>query len=232
MAMCLDHPLNKGFYELFLLHNQLLSHNIIGCHHSDEVDTGCQVLNVHLTAVVVDALAQYSFAVVVINRQFANHVERRANGEDMVGRVGVEGDVLIEVMHVNAAAWNNDKGDMNYTVAAIHGTSGHINVQCAGVLRCKVQTVVIVLDSNNSRVGYIHLISLVNSQIEHVNAVATIDSFVVLDIPTGGVAVDTVPYEVDIATGTGGINECITAVDCQYQIDNAVATSGILINTL
>lgn len=40
----------------FLPHDQLLRDDIVGSHHSDKVDARCQVLDIHLSTIVIDAL--------------------------------------------------------------------------------------------------------------------------------------------------------------------------------
>jgi len=188
-----------------LSHNQLLRDDIVGSHHADEVDAGGEVLHVHLAAVVVDALAQYRSAVVVINRQFADDVEGGAYGEDIVGRVREEGDVFVEIMHVNTIAVNNHEGDMNGTIAAINSGSGHVDIQNARILWREVQTVVVIMRSDDGGVGYLHFVSRVNGKEEDIDTVAAIHGLVVFVIQARGVAMDTVPYEIFIVAGAGGI---------------------------
>ena len=73
-----------------LSHKQFLCDDIFRCHHADEVDAGREIPHVDLTAVVVDILVQYRSAVVVINRQFADPVDRGTYVENILCRIGVE----------------------------------------------------------------------------------------------------------------------------------------------
>ena len=215
-----------------LPHNQLLRDDIVGSHHSDEVDTRGQVLHIHLAAVVIYAVAQYRSAVVVVYRQLSNHVEGGAYGEDIVCRVREEGDVLVKITQINTVAIGYHKGDMNSTVAAIHRGSWYIDVQGARSLGRKVQTMVVIRCASDSGVGHFNLVCRIYCQEEYVNTVTAIHGLIVLVVNTRGVAVDAVPYEVGIVASAGGIHEQVAAVYGEDKVDDAVTTGGILINAL